>query len=104
MSQEEADAAAAEQQESQKQLESEMDTQKEQDIKNQDRVIELLHMSKRSIDEERDKATYFTDKIYRSDFIPDKETSNNIPSIMSAIVSQIAQENVAENCGEHWHQ
>ena len=44
-------------------------------------------MSKRSIDEERDKATYFSDKIYKSDFIPDKETTNSIPSIMSAIVS-----------------
>lgn len=51
-------------------------------------------MSKRSIDEERDKSTYFSDKIYQSDFIPDKETSNQIPSIMSAIVSQIAQENL----------
>ena len=71
-----------------------MDTQKEQDIKNQDRIIQLLKMSKRSIDEERDKSTYFSDKIYQSDFIPDKETSNQIPSIMSAIVSQIAQENL----------
>ena len=50
-------------------------------------------MSKRSYDEERDKATHFSDKIYKSDFIPDKETSNQIPSIMSAMVSQIAKEN-----------
>ena len=70
-----------------------MDTQKEQDVKNQDRIKELLRLSRRSIDEERDKETHFSDKVYKSDFIPDKESINCVPSILSAMVSQIAVEN-----------
>ena len=75
-----------------KNIESEIDTQKEQDVKNQERIKDLLQYSKRSIDEERDPA-YFKDDIYKSDFIPDKESANTVPSIISAMVSQIAQEN-----------
>jgi len=93
MSQDEKDDFEVQRQESVKNIESEMDTQKEQDVKNQERIKELLHLSRRSIDEERDTATYFTDKVYKADFIPDKESINCVPSIVSAMVSQIAVEN-----------
>ena len=69
-----------------------MNTQKEQDIKNRERIDYLLVQAKRSIDEERDVKTHFSEKVYHSDFIPDKESINTISSIMSAMVSQIATE------------
>lgn len=50
-------------------------------------------MATRSIDEERDKKKHFSDKVYKNDFIPDKESANCVPSIMSAMISQIALEN-----------
>ena len=93
MSQEERDDFEMQKQESVKNIESEIDTQKDQDTKNQDRIKELLRLSRRSIDEERDKETHFSDKIYKADFIPDKESINCVPSILSAMVSQIAVEN-----------
>jgi hypothetical protein len=76
-------------------IESEMDTKKEQDVKNAIRIKELLQLSKTSIDERTDKETRFTDKVYKADFIPDKESINCVPAILSAMVSQIAVENAS---------
>lgn len=56
-------------------------------------------MAKRSIDEERDKK-HFNDKVYKRDFIPDKESANCVPAIMSAMISQIAVENEAAAASE----
>ena len=50
-------------------------------------------LAMRSIDEERDRSTHFPDAVYKKDFIPNSETVNCVPSIMSAMVSQIAFEN-----------
>lgn len=41
----------------------------------------------KSIDEERDKATHFTDNVYKKDFIPNSETANCVSSVVSAMVS-----------------
>jgi len=41
----------------------------------------------RSIDEERDRSTHFPDSVYKKDFIPNSETVNCVPSIMSAMVT-----------------
>lgn len=70
-------------------IEEEMEKEKEQDNKNADRIKTLLEEAKRSVDEERDKK-HFNDKVYKKDFIPDKESTNCVPAIMSAMVSQIA--------------
>ena len=61
-------------------------------MRNAERIQQLLQLSKRSIDEERDFKTHFPREIYDSDFIPDKESMNSVPAIVSAMVSQIAEE------------
>ena len=48
--------------------------------------------AKKSLEEHRPEG-YFTDKVYKKDFIPNPEVSNNVSSIMSAMVSQIALDN-----------
>jgi hypothetical protein len=67
-------------------IEEELEKEKELDAKNAERVKELLEMAKRSVDEEREKK-HFNDKVYKKDFIPDKESTNCVPAIMSAMVS-----------------
>lgn len=74
-------------------IDAEIDTQKQLDNQNLDRIQNLLQLARRSLDEERDKSTYFSDKAYQKDFIPNKEASNTVSSIMSAMVTQIAAEN-----------
>ena len=59
----------------------------------------MVREAQRSIDEERDKKK-FNDKVYKKDFIPDKESINCVPAIMSAMVSQIALENEAAAASE----
>lgn len=54
-------------------------------------------MSKKSLDEEKQPSD-FSNKIYKNDFIPDKESTNSVPAILSAMVSQIAIDNT--NLGE----
>lgn len=49
-----------------------------------------------SIDEETGRENRFSDKVYKADFIPDKESSNSVSALMSAIVIQIAVENSHE--------
>lgn len=93
MSQEQKEELDMQRHASVKTIESEIDKEKEADQKNQDRVKELLQLAKRSIDEERDKKVHFGDKVYKDDFLPDKESANCVPSILSAMVSQIAAEN-----------
>jgi hypothetical protein len=97
MSQEQIDEQEKAKQESADAIESEIDTQKQKDNENQARILELLQESKRSLDEEKDPSS-FSDKLYKKDFIPDKESTNSVPSIMSAMISQIAIEN--GNLGE----
>ena len=80
-------------------IEDELQAQMEADSNNEKRIAELVVQAKRSIDEERDKKK-FTDKIYKKDFIPDKESVNCVPAIMSAMVSQIAIENEAVAASE----
>jgi hypothetical protein len=74
-------------------VEQELLDQKKEDAKNQVRIKELLKLATVSLDEGRDKSTYFSDKVYKADFIPNNETVNCVPSIMSAIVSQIGFDN-----------
>ena len=48
----------------------------------------------RSLDEDNiKKPDYFSDTIYKSDFLPSKQSMNTVSSIMSAMVSQIAKDN-----------
>lgn len=86
MSQEQLEEQEKAKQESAEQIESEIDTQKQKDNENQGRILELLKEAKRSLDEEKSPSSY-SDKVYKNDFIPDKESTNSVPSIMSAMIS-----------------
>ena len=78
-------------------VEQELLDQKNEDLKNQARIKELLQLATVSLDEGRDKSTHFSDKVYKADFIPNNETVNCVASIMSAMVSQIGFDNSQHN-------
>lgn len=62
-------------------------------LKNQDedRVRQLKHLQKRkkvSLDDERDPSSFKLDA-YQNDFVNNSETSNNVQSVLSAMITQI---------------
>jgi hypothetical protein len=64
---------------------------------NQARTAELLQEATRSLDEENAaKPEHFSDSIYKTDFLPSKQSMNTVSSIVSAMVSQIAQDNMSQ--------
>jgi len=59
-------------------------------------LAELIKKSKRSLDDEP-SATSFDMSAYKSDFVQNPETSNNISSVLSAMVTHISVANKGQN-------
>ena len=92
MSQEEIDEQETQKQENIKGVEEHLKEQTSNDKECQARIKELLGQARRSIDDEREPS-HFKDATYKKDFINDRQISNQINSIVSAMVSQISVEN-----------
>lgn len=61
---------------------------------NKAKTAELAKEAMRSLDEEHIvNSEYFSDKIYKMDFLPSKQSMNTVSSIVSAMVSQITTDN-----------